>query len=65
MNSKTELGAAIKDACSELDALKNLEESVIQEAEELLKGVGFKGSLFSSSGSNQQQEEEDGFNNET
>lgn len=58
MNSKTELGAAIKDACSELDALKNLEESVIQEAEELLKGVGFKGSLFSSS-SNQQQEGED------
>lgn len=56
MNSKTELGAAIKDACSELDALKNLEESVIQEAEELLKGVGFKGSLFSSS--NQQEEDE-------
>lgn len=56
MNSKTELGAAIKDACSELDALKNLEESVIQEAEELLKGVGFKGSLFSSY--NQQEEDE-------
>ena len=58
MNSKTELGAAIKDACSELDALKSLEEGVIQEAEELLKGVGFKGSLYSLTGSDGQEQQD-------
>ena len=46
MNNKTELGAAIRDACSELDALGSLEQNLLQEAEGLLKQVGYKGSLF-------------------
>lgn len=46
MNSRTKLGAAIKDACKELDTLGELEQSMLNEAEDLLKQVGFKGSLF-------------------
>ena len=46
MSNKTELGSAIRDACSELDALGSLEQSMLQEAEGLLKQVGYKGSLF-------------------
>ena len=46
MSSKTELGAAIRDACGELDALGSLEQSVLEEAEGLLKQIGYKGSLF-------------------
>ena len=48
MSSKTELGAAIRDACGELDALGSLEQSVLEEAEGLLKQIGYKGSLFDS-----------------
>lgn len=46
MSSKTELGAAIRDACSELTTLGSLEQSLLEEAEGLLKQVGYKGSLF-------------------
>ena len=46
MSSKTELGNAVREACDELDALRGLETDVIQQAEELLKGIGMKGSLF-------------------
>jgi hypothetical protein len=49
MNSKTELGAAVRDACNELDALRGLETDVIKQAEDLLKGIGYKGSLFDES----------------
>lgn len=49
MNNKTELGSAIRDACSELDALGSLEQNILQEAEGLLKQVGYKGSLFDQS----------------
>ena len=48
MSSKTELGAAVRDACNELDTLRDLETGVIQQAEDLLKGIGYKGSLFAS-----------------
>jgi len=47
MSSKTELGSAVREACDELDALRDLETGVIQQAEDLLKGIGYKGSLFS------------------
>jgi hypothetical protein len=53
MSKKTKLGAAIRDACNELDTLGSLEQSMLQEAEDLLKKVGYKGSLF------EQQPEED------
>ena len=46
MNPKSQLGAAIRDACEELNTLGGLEQGVLQEAEDLLKQVGFKGSLF-------------------
>ena len=47
MSSKTELGSAVREASDELDALRGLETDVIQQAEDLLKGIGYKGSLFS------------------
>lgn len=50
MSSKTELGNAVREACDELDALRGLETDVIQQAEDLLKGIGFKGSLFDAPG---------------
>lgn len=47
MSSKTELGSAVREACDELDTLRGIETDVIQQAEDLLKGIGYKGSLFS------------------
>jgi len=46
MSSNTPLGKAVRDTCSELEALAALERETLQEAEDLLKNVGFKGSLF-------------------
>lgn len=46
MNPKSQLGAAIRDACEELNTLGGLEQGILQEAEDLLKQVGFKGTLF-------------------
>lgn len=46
MNSKTQLGGAIKSACEEIEALGRLEQETLSQAEDLLRQVGFKGSLF-------------------
>jgi hypothetical protein len=46
MSGNTQLGKAVRDACEELDTLAALEMETLNEAEQLLKKVGFKGSLF-------------------
>jgi len=46
MSRNTQLGKAVRDACEELDTLSALEMETLNEAEQLLKKVGFKGSLF-------------------
>lgn len=50
MSANTQLGKAVRDACEELDTLSALERETLNEAEELLKKVGFKGSLFDNKG---------------
>jgi len=45
-SSKTELGKALRDAIEEVDALGNLEKDMLQQADELLKSMGYKRSLF-------------------
>jgi len=59
MNPKSQLGAAIRDACEELNTLGGLEQGVLQEAEDLLKQVGFKGSLFETKASDAAEGESD------
>lgn len=59
MNPKSRLGAAIRDACEELNTLGGLEQGVLQEAEDLLKQVGFKGSLFQTNTSADADDESD------
>ncbi len=56
MSSKTELGSAVREACDELDTLRGLETDVIQQAEDLLKGIGYRGSLFSAGDEDQDQD---------
>lgn len=46
MSGNTPLGKAIRGACEELDTLGSLERDTLNEAEALLKSVGYKGSLF-------------------
>ena len=46
MSSNTKLGKAIKDACNELDTLASLERDTLEEANELLRKLGYKGSIF-------------------
>lgn len=46
MTTNTQLGKAVRDACQELDALAALEREALDQAEALLRTVGFKGSLF-------------------
>ncbi|KAI3425046.1 hypothetical protein D9Q98_008424 [Chlorella vulgaris] len=46
LSSNTELGRAVRGACSELETLEGLERDTLQQAEDLLKQMGFKGSLF-------------------
>jgi hypothetical protein len=52
MSSNTPLGKAVKDACAELDTLAGLERETLEEAEKLLKQLGYKGSLFDSGSGN-------------
>jgi hypothetical protein len=46
MSGNTPLGKAVRGACDELDALGALELDTLNQAEALLKSVGYKGSLF-------------------
>jgi len=46
MSSNTQLGKAVRDACAELDALAELEQEALSEADALLKKLGYKGSIF-------------------
>ena len=46
MTSNTQLGKAVRDAVSELDALAALERETLVEADALLKKLGLKSSLF-------------------
>ncbi|KAI7838438.1 hypothetical protein COHA_007701 [Chlorella ohadii] len=57
MSSKTPLGKAVAGACDELDALGSLERQTLEEAEGLLKKLGFKGSLFAAPPQQEQQQQ--------
>ena len=46
MSSNTPLGKAIKEVCSELDTLGELERETLEEADALLKKLGLKTSIF-------------------
>ena len=59
MTSNTQLGQAVRGACEELETLGALEAEVLRESEELLKKLGFKGTLFQGTGSSGEQAERD------
>ncbi|KAL4442521.1 hypothetical protein ABPG77_005105 [Micractinium sp. CCAP 211/92] len=56
MTTNTPLGKAVKGACDELDTLGELERQTLEQAEDLLKQLGFKGSLFAAPQQGQQQD---------
>ncbi|KAL4447784.1 hypothetical protein ABPG75_005003 [Micractinium tetrahymenae] len=60
MTSNTPLGRAVKGACDELDSLGELERQTLEEAEGLLKKLGFKGSLFAAPLQEQQEAQQQG-----
>jgi hypothetical protein len=47
----------VSGACDELDALGSLERQTLEEAEGLLKKLGFKGSLFAVPPAQQQEQQ--------
>lgn len=46
LSSNTELGRAVRAACSELDTLSQLEVETLTQADELLKKLGLKKSIL-------------------
>ncbi|PSC69426.1 hypothetical protein C2E20_7059 [Micractinium conductrix] len=58
MSSNTPLGKAVRGVCEELDTLGGLERQTLEEAEALLKQLGFKGSLFAGQQQQQQQQQQ-------
>ena len=48
MSGSTPLGKAVRSTCDELDALAALEQQTLADAEQLLKSMGWRGSLFDS-----------------